>query len=469
MHRRVLVILLFLAALTTAALAAFVGFGPPRVTLSDDAGTADQVTLYQNGLAFVELSRSFQAPNGTAELAFQVPASTVFGSVRIEGGDVAVTELRSTLSEHSVVRAGDEVLAHVGDQVFSGTVISQTDGELLLSTEEGTTVVSTDRIDALEIRGRTLEQPSAGSALVTALVEAEPGRQTVRITYLARGAGWTPHHELDTRTGAWTMHARLTGLHDWENVTLELVSGSPHVVTTSPFPTQEDEAAREGGALGDDGGGAPSFDVGFGSSEQLGELNRYTLDREITLHRGQSVRLPVLTGEVELLGHTHDISTSTGFGAARGEETSIQVFERYEIHNTLDEPLPPGVVSLYRDGTWIGEDVLEPTPREDRTNITAAFSEDVDASLVLESFNSTELQDTRTYALHVENFKPSFAEDAGRVDLRASLSYPSDRTSLTDTDPEPTRVVGTTVTWERSLNPGEALTFRITYTQQTGR
>ena len=440
----------------TLAGAAFF-LGVPRVRLTDSPSEADQVTLYQNGLAFVELHRAFDAGPGQVALVFSVPMTTIFDSLVVQGDGVQVLELRSALAAVPWVQPGDEVTIHVAERTYRGTVLATDNGQVALSTPQGTTLVDASKIEAIEMAGKPARESGPGSAEVTALVQAASGARSVRLSYLASGPGWSPSYRMGLADGAFAFEATLTGLYDWQNVSLDLVSGSPNVVASYQPPSPQ-PVFRVGAAM--DAAGAPSGSGGgIGPSTQLGELHRYHLERPITLARGETVRLPVLEGKVEVLRHYFEAQGSTGFGGYAGARSDLQVLERAELKNTLTEPLPPGVVRFYRDDTWIGEDMLPATPRNDTANVTLARSEEVHAKVVLSSFEARSDRDRSTYTLTVENLRTA----TDPIDLRATLSIPSYRTNVLSVEPAPDEQNGGQVAWNAEVAQGKTATFRVTF------
>lgn len=450
MKRRVLALSLGGILLAATAATAIVLLGPPRVDLTRNASDVDHVTLYQNGLAFIELTRRFESRGGESLLALPLPAGARMDSVQIEGPGVTLHELRSPETGDASLREGDQLVVHSQDgAVFRGTFVGREEGSLVLVTEAGLALVSEPSILAIEIEGRPASGRSAGTFEVLARAQAAPGEHEVHISYLASGPGWTPHYALDADTGAFTFYATLTGLDDWRNVTLDLVSGSPNVVL-SPRPLQmrSYEAAVELAV-------APADEVG--ASVPLGELHRYRYARPLEVSSGETVRLLVEAGELEIVRDAHVATVSAGFDGLASEGTPVQAVERLEFRNTLGEPLPAGRVAVEREGTWIGEDILPATSRGERGNVTLATSLDVSARLVLEGSSSLEDRDTFGYALHVFNRK-----DAA-IDLRAVITYPTYRATLLNATPAPDESLGGRVVWNALLAAGGETTFRIRY------
>ncbi len=461
MRRRTLAILLAFAMLASVAVAAFFAGqgGPPQVPLSQERDAADRVTLYQNGLAFVELERTFNASHGQVILELPVPTTTITDSIRIESQDdeVAIQEIRAAPGLSGPMQLGDEVVVHVEDRSYQGTLVARQGDSLVLSRDGNTTLVAGDQIEAVEVLGQDISQADPTSSRIGILAQAPGGEQTIRVTYLARGPSWTPNYHMDLETGQTTFFATLTGLHTWTNVSLDLVAGEPNVVAQPSDDRFHRDAAFESGAAGADA--AASYDVRVGDSVPLGELHRYSLDGEINLTKGQTVRLPVRAGQLDIQRHYHQVRTSTGFGSTQGDDRSLDVLERYEVENTFEEPLPPGIMRFYKEGTWVGEDVMQGVPAGETVNLTAARSTEVTARLTLTDISTSAEEETRSYRLTVENHKAS----GETVDLQAQLTFPTHRVNLLDTSPEPTRASGDTVVWDTTLAAEDTAGFALSY------
>ncbi len=463
MRRRTAVVLLVLAMVASVAVAAFFNArdGPPSVPLSQEKDAADKVTLYQNGLAFVELQRTFNASQGQVLLELPVPTTTITDSIRIESqGDdpVPIQEIRAAPGLSGPMQLGDELIVHVEDRTYEGTFVARQDGAIVLTHDGNTTLVEASKIEAIEVKGQDLSDADPTASRIGILAQAPGGEQTLRVSYLARGPSWTPNYHLDLGSGRTTFFATLTGLHTWTNVSLDLVAGEPNVVAQPSDDRFRYDVAYESAAGGDGGGGA-SYDVRVGSSVPLGELHRYSLEGEINLTKGQTVRLPVRAGDLEIHRRYHQVTTSTGFGSTRGDDQTLTVLERYEVENTFDEPLPPGIMRFYRDGTWVGEDVMQGVPAGQTTNLTVARSTEVTAKLTLTAIETDADKETRSYRLTVENHKAS----GETVDLQAQLVFPTYRVNLLDTSPAPTRSSGDTVVWDATLEADETAQFTLRY------
>ncbi len=224
--------ILLASLLLVASATAYGTFVATQVRVGSSAHDADHVTLYQNGLAAISLAREFEATGASQQVTFRVPTTAVFESVRVEGSNVQVQELRSSLAADPTLHPGDDLIVRLKDGTapIEGTLVQMMGSQFALSHEGGSILVEMDAVSAIEVKGRALDPDAAGSTTITVVLTAPAGTRTIMIGYLAQGAGWTPHHLVDVQTGVWTFFASLTGLQDWSNVTLDLVAGSPNVV-----------------------------------------------------------------------------------------------------------------------------------------------------------------------------------------------------------------------------------------------
>ncbi|MFA5861350.1 MAG: DUF4139 domain-containing protein [Candidatus Thermoplasmatota archaeon] len=456
MQRRITLLLVSLSLLATVLAAALVMRPPGSVELSASPSEASHVTLYQNGLAAVRLNRSFNATAPETTLTFALPPTAIYDSVTIEGVGVSVKEIRSGLSQTSGAQPGDDVIVHVGAESYQGTVQAIEGGTLALTTTAGVTYMTLAQVTAIEVQGAA-RSSAPGSVPATAIVRSEPGQtHNVTLSYLVQGPGWTPSYRLDADTGALTFFATLTASDDWRGVTLDVVSGTPHVIYT-PSPQPYRYASRAAGAEA----AAPSFAASFSPSTPLGDLHRYHYAGTIDLSRGESARLVLAQGSVDILRHYDEAASSTGWGSAAGDSQDVTVLEKLEIRNALAEPLPAGALRAYRGGEWVGEDTLASTPVGDRANVTLASASEVKAKLTLVSHGASASSDTWTYALTVRNLMTG--PGAHPIDLRVAQDFPSYRTTLLRTEPAGGIVTGSRVVWDATLPVGGSLTYSVTY------
>jgi len=438
-----------------------------HIRVSSGPTDVDHVTLYQGGLAAISLVRAFDAPGGDTVLDLALPTSTVFDTLTVDGAGVAVRELRSTLAADPTLRAGDQLTVHLDDgSHVAGAYVALQDGQLTLATEQGTTVVQLPHVSAVEVAGRHVDPGAAGVTTVSVLVNAPAGRHSVRVAYLANGAGWAPSHILDPGTGAMTFFATLTGLQDWSNVTLDLVAGQPRMV----YGVGSGGDLRYQGLVTADafsGAGASSatgtYAPNVGPSESMGALHRYHYQGTVSLARGQTVRLPVVTGQVDVLRHYLSASGSTYASDWSG------LPEMYQLRNTMGETLPSGPVRAYLGGEWVGSDTLPALGKREQGNITVAQTDDAKARVqVLRQDRGDPVFDdpssprharvtvTTTYELQVGDFGDT------AWDVRATFhANEGGTTKVLSTSPPAQKVNGALV-WDATVAGGATSAFDVT-------
>jgi hypothetical protein len=460
MDKRWLVAGLVVATVATSAVIAFVQHRPDSVPLTEDPEAADQVTVYQSGLVFAELDREFRSPGGETVLALTVPASTFVDSLQVTGESVSVKEVRASSAVDPIFQEGDELVVTTETRTYEGRLVEQRGEGLLLDTGETTTLVPGRAVESIELLNGTATENPANAVDVEVLVEAPSGNRSVEVSYLAKGPQWVPSYQLDVDTGRFTFFGTLEGVFSWKNVTLDLVSGSPNVVAQhqpdrfTRGPADDRAAAEEASSS--------TYDVDVSSAGTLGSLHRYRLDRPVDLSAGETLRLPVLDDTVRLVDHYHEARERLGWGSMQDDARDTAVLERYELENNLSEPLPPGVVRFFEDGTWIGEDRLPQTAMGAHANVTVAEAFEVDARTVLVEQTSDGEATTSTYRLEVTNRRSPDRANAA-VDLRALLDAPDDRVTVLSVEPSPHEQTGTAAQWRTALEPGDTASFQLGY------
>lgn len=460
MHRRTVPLLLVMLTVSVAAYSGFSRNAP--VYLSQSSLEIDHVTLYQGGLAAIRMEREFDANGLNQTLVFLLPTTAVFDSLSVKGDGVRVSELRSSLAADAGLHAGDQLIVRMeGGIIVNGSLVSQDGNRLLLQTPNGIVRVEGAHILTVEVLGRALAAKSIGSSEVTLVVRATPGHHIVRLSYLAQGSGWTPNHILDPRSGDFTFFATLAGLQDWSNVTLDLVSGSPNMVYAPNYASPMLSLAFSG--INDKSYDGDSYAPPVGPSEQLGDLHRYHHVGQVSFHRGETVRIPMVTGHMDVLRHYYEAN------AAAYVNTWTSLPEKYEVRNSLSEPLPAGAIRLYLDGEFVGADHLQGLGKGELGNVTAAFSNDVKARVVLvdeqrggyTNFeNGQRRQDvTSHYDVQVRNLREG--ADA-RIDLRAVLQVTGEDARTSQIRPAADQVLGSTIIWNEHVGGGDTAHHTLT-------
>ncbi|HEX2066146.1 MAG TPA: DUF4139 domain-containing protein, partial [Candidatus Thermoplasmatota archaeon] len=395
--------------------------------------------------------------------SFQIPTTALFETLAVTGEGVVVKELRSSLASRPLLEPGDRLVVHLDDKTtLAGTLVGRQEGSLLLATAEGTALAQEAHVTAIEVTGRNVDPRAANAVAVTVKVSAAAGTHAVRLSYLAQGSGWQPHYQLDARSGAMTFFASLTGLQDWQNVTLDLVSGNPSRVYAWDHDQESLRFSGLKASLTADsaGGYAPAFTP----SESLGDLRRYRYPGTVSFARGEAVRLPMATGHADILRHYYTITLGDHPSGWQG------LAETYRIRNTLAEPLPAGRIDVSLGPEWIGSDHLPDLGRGEDANVTVARSGEVKARVQVGSEATGDPSPigphggrtrtrTTTYDIEVRNLREG--PDAA-VDVRVGFVAGGHRTTVLDVSPAPSERHGDLRSWDRALGGGKTVAFHVT-------
>jgi hypothetical protein len=386
--------------------------------------------------------------------------------VRVWGDGVVVREFRSTLQPRAILSEGDHVTAQVGDKSYSGQVLSLRGGQLLLLDRNDTVVVQKDQVTALIIHGVRRSEAPDGSAQVQVAVKAPAGDRTVRLSYVAQGAGWTPSYALDVTTGDMTLYASLRALADWRGIQVAVVSGSPHVVYEGHvFGGRSDAYEMRLATPVPEATAGASYDASFSSAQPMGDLHRYTYGQRVTMERDELVRLPLLAGRLDILRNYYE-------GHAGPHEQLSPLVERYHVRNTLKDPLPAGTVRLYDGEDWLASDRLTGLASGEEGNLTASTSAQVKLQVRHVAHETQTLRERKCSEDHYRCV-PGQAKDTDRftftvrnhkqetVDVRLHFQPPYDA-KVVRADPQPDERRGMTLVWDERVPAGKEALLRVT-------
>jgi len=419
---------LIIASLTLTVFAAVILNNPRFIRISETASYADTVTIYQNGYTFVTYQKTVEIQNETELIQFYFPAGALIETLRVEG--INVLEIRFSQETHPLVEKGDTITVYTEQETYTGIFISWNQW-LLLQIDNKTVQIPPERITAIELN--KVVEIQGPQTLVEVLTDATPGEYTIDVSYLIRGPIWRPVYYLDLDTAHLECGAVIENVENWDNVTLTVVSGGPHVVYRGSIP----EAFARGNLYALESTSASQE----WTPSQLDEYHEYTLDRKITFQKGTTTKLPLFEGTVKL---RQEYFWSEG-----------EVVNRYNINNTLSEPLATGIIEIYRDNVWVGEDQLKYTPVKGESTVIVNYAYDIKVKVetIKEIYGSS--RDIIGKQITIRNFKDSNIV----IVIQQSLPY---RCNLLTSNPEAT-VKGSTLTWTLELDDGETATIYYEY------
>ena len=425
--RAVPILGLILVSLTFTVFATVILNNPRSIRISETASHADTVTIYQNGFTFVTYRKTVEIWNETELIQFYFPAGALTETLRVQG--ISILEMRFSQETHPLVEKGDIITVHTEQETYTGTYISW-DRWLLIQIDNKTVQIPPERITAIELN--KVVEIQGPQTLVEVFTDAEPGEYTIEVSYLIRGPAWRPVYHLDLNTSHLECWAVIENVENWGNVTLTLVSGGPHVVYRSLVPKAFLDAQYNTESMSASQEWTPT---------QMDEYHEYTLDRKVNFQRGTTTKLPLFEGTVKL---RQEYFWSGG-----------EVVNQYHINNTLSEPLATGIIEIYRNNIWRGEDQLKYTPVKGQSTVIVNYAYDIkvqkDTVKEVHEYN----RDVWGIQITIRNFKDSKI----LIVVQQSLPY---RSNLLSSNPEAT-VKGSTITWTIEVDDGETSTIYYEY------
>lgn len=352
--------------------------GLNELRFTDVAAFIDPTTV-----SFVDLTN----PTGTSVLEQNFQFDLVSADKLYEKYVDREVELR-------VVRDGREV-------TVTGTVLSVTGGMFIVQSDEGIQFIPQGsgqlRLPPLPLDG-LVTKPT----LLWKVRAEEGGRHEVRTTYQTAGLTWRADYNLvlnDDETkadlGAWVSLMNLSGV-SYTNAQLKLVAGDVQRVQ-QPQPGY---MMRGGAAM------EMAMDAGF-EEKAFFEYHLYTLPRRTDVLSNSTQQLMLFPTATDVnvekvliyqptgvyLWGGNQPNVDAGYGLMG--ERKVDVFIRFDNarENNLGMPLPAGKVRVYKmddaDGTleFIGEDLIDHTPREESLRIQVGKSFDMVGERTQTSFN----------------------------------------------------------------------------------
>lgn len=350
--------------------------GPPRQEL---------VVTNQN-LALVTESRAISLPAGRAEVAWDgAPASARTETWTLTNADEAeVKWLGLTAPLAGQMGRETEWLAGLvgkrvrierpGGGTVEGDVVAvngPTPAQVLFL-EGGEYVYGEPdaRISVAADAGRAVRP----TAVVLKLDSARTGTRTLTSRYLVGDVTWEANYALSLAPDE--KRGRLEGFFvvdnrsgaDFAPSRLRLLAGTLRVVSAPPAPMAPPMGRQQTMVAAEDASG---------KGAELSESRIYDVESPPVLAMGRTT-FPLASGAEVAIEKRYVARTTYWFGAME-ESQRVPVGVQYRVQTkSLAHALPAGVVRVYAEGVFTGEDRIEHTP--ERTDIEVESSEAFDLS-----------------------------------------------------------------------------------------
>ncbi len=410
--------------------ALLLGAGLTAAEIKTDAAVVSQVTVYADRAEVVRHLRLRLEPGEHTLVFDQLPATTDLGQVRVDGrgaftlidirtetvqlreaADAQVRKLQAALKELEVRTqaltqaegrlafqrgALDKVLTRLtatGKESanpemdpakwaayldFHAKQLAGIDQATLAKQKEREQVrLESDRLnrELNELRGS--QRRARHLAKVNVSVR-QAGEAEFDLSYLVRGAGWTPSYDMraSTKTGtlAVTYHAQVrqsTG-EDWRGVSLRLSTAQPGIAGREPkldpwfISRLEGRRAVEMKEYADDAGGMPQMHNAFAAD--VGEAGK-TRTRSAKVTVGATAATYAIERPADILSDNKPTKVSVAqlsfpsvFRHTCVPKLSPHVYLKTKAVNQSDFTLLPGETSVFLDGAFVANASLDLVP-----------------------------------------------------------------------------------------------------------
>ena len=382
-------------------------------TLKDQQSVA--ITIYNENLALVKDTRRVTLETGPNRLALREvsgrmrPETAQLRSLSHPGALTLVEQnfdfdllTPAKLLEKYVGRTVRVVKTHPttgAESVETATVLAANNGVVLKIGDRIETGLP-GRIVYDGVPPNLRERPT----LVTELLSARAGAQTLELSYLSGGLSWKADYvaELNGADSALDLNGWVTLTNTsgtaYPSARLQLVAGDVNRV--------RDELRQAAGiALRTAKADVPASEM---AQESLFEYHLYTLQRPTTIADNQTKQVALLsaggvpvTKELVLQGSDYYYRSSVG---GIGQKMKVGVFVQFDNRESsrLGMPMPKGVVRVYKkdsagNAQFVGEDRIDHTAKNETVRLKLGEAFDVTADKKQTDFRRREPSNKASY------------------------------------------------------------------------
>lgn len=369
-------------------------------TLDDQKSVA--ITVYNSNIGLVKDTRTLKMQRGTSQLRFmdvaqQINPATVHIKSLTAPNALAVVEQSY---EYDLLNPAKLLDKYVGREVTLVLRTLENGTEKLTPTRA--TLLSNNSGQVWQIGNQIVINPTnivetrfdqlpsdliAKPTLVWTLNNTGADSHTVEASYLTNGIGWRSDYVVvvnkdDTKAdlNGWVTINNNSGT-TYKNAELKLVAGDVNRVRddVQTYAMKSGRAVEMAPAAP-----APQF-----QEQSFFEYHLYTLQRPATLKNNETKQISLLsaanfnvTKELVVNGQQYYYQGYNNPGEAIKEKVGVYVEFKNSKENGLGQPLPAGVVRVYKADTegaqqFIGENRIEHTPKDERVKIKLGDAFDV--------------------------------------------------------------------------------------------
>ncbi len=372
-----------------AALAAIVTAGP----------TATELTVYNQGFALVKETRTMDLrsgrqlvnvedvaeriePNSVAIKSLSAPGSFTILEQNYQYDLIGVTAILNKAVGHKITL--HRVLPNGDRETIRGTLLSSPANGMVVQADDGRILLNpSGEITVDSMPEGLISKPT----LVWDLESSKAGSNTIELSYLTQGIGWTCDYvmalEKDGATGDFKGWVRLDNQSgaNFANSTLKLLAGDVQRV-------QPNQMGRSRG--GYDAAPMAAAKESF-AEEQFADYHLYTLQRPATVKNNEAkqvslleafgvpVRKKLILDPMRSYGGWRPQEGEVGTGAMKPQ---IRIEFKNDQASRMGMPLPQGTVKVFqRDKSGslqlLGEDAIAHTPKDEMISLVVGRAFDV--------------------------------------------------------------------------------------------
>lgn len=334
-----------------------------------------QLTVYNQNLAVVKDRRKMNLPQGIGTVTFtdvatQIdPTSVHFESLSDPAGTAIIEQnyeydlVGPTKLLDKYIDAEIRIVTEDG-AVFSGTLLSQNEGKIVLRDETGMIKVFTGnetvvRIELLSLPEGLLTRPT----LLWKTQSTQGGNQICQVTYMTGGISWKADYVMvvndkDTAVDlqGWVTLDNQSGA-TYKEARLKLIAGDVNRVQEERF----DGAMMKRGMMAAAAEmPAPQFE-----EKTFFEYHMYTLQRPTTIRQAQTKQVQLFSASQVPAKKVYIFN-----GAQNGKKVEVKMEFKNTKENNMGMPLPKGKVRAFKADSdasleFVGEDQIDHTPRNE--------------------------------------------------------------------------------------------------------
>jgi hypothetical protein len=435
-----------------------------------------EVTVYSDGFSSILRSGNETVPLGDVELFLQnFTQSAIASSISVWDNGGSIREIGLYSREHVETKnvskllsfgellnksIGKEISLTINGKETNATLLWYDEGRIGISDGSGIKVLLMENAGEISLQVSEYNKTEKEDTPVyekglRIREDSQADKHSLDMNYLVSGASWDPNYKYyiteDKNKGVGSLQgwAEVTNGagEDWENITLNVVVGYPHIVSYVYYPYLSYTNVGYGGAM--EKAAAPSIAPSV-EVAPVSEYIVYKITLPISLKSGEVSNYPLFDRQTPF---TREYVWDTYWQMPR---------KIYKLNNTGGESWAAGTARVYLDGEFIGEDRIEYTPKGKEAEVYVSDVPDV--VVKKETINSTTKEDsgvritTTVIKLTIENKKTENME----LTVKDRMDW-GDEVTLVKSDPPATVKPDNMLEWKMSVEKGKTAEINYEY------